>query len=243
MYELFSRVSSFLSGPFLKVFYNVEGIPLVAAFVLGLVGALAPCQFTGNLGAITIYGNQSLQKRIPWSEVFFFTLGKIVVFSGIGLLVWLFGKEFQQSLVLYFPWVRKIVGPLLIVIGLFMIGFISIKGSLALGKIPERFTKQGKTGAFLMGASFSLGFCPTMFILFFVTLMPMVVANSYGVILPSIFALGTSLPLVLAVIFIWFFDLGGKVVKKQGRKIGYYVQKTAGFIMIILGVFDTATYW
>ena len=103
---------------------------------------------------------------------------KIVVFTGLGLLVWLLGREFQQTLILYFPWVRKLIGPFLIMIGLFMIGVISFKGYLSLGKIPERLLKKGNLGAFLMGASFSLGFCPTMFVLFFATLMPMVFTTS-----------------------------------------------------------------
>jgi hypothetical protein len=37
-----------------------------------------------------------------------------------------------------------------------------------------------------------------MFVLFFITLMPMSIAVSYGVVLPGVFALGTSLPLMLA---------------------------------------------
>ncbi len=243
MYEFFSKISNLLSQPFLNVFYNVEGIPILAAFVLGFVGALAPCQFTGNLGAVTLYGNRSLQKAIPWKEVLFFILGKVVVFSGLGLVVWLLGIEFQQSLTSYFPMVRKIIGPLLIFIGLFMIGMFKMKWTLILGKVPERFLRKGNLGAFLMGASFSLGFCPTMFILFFVTLMPMVLSSSYGVVLPSIFAIGTSLPLLLAVLFIWYFDLGGKMIKKKARKLGSYIQRAAGMVMILLGILDTITYW
>lgn len=216
---------------------------LIAAFVLGLVGALAPCQFTGNLGAITLYGNRSLQQSIPYKAAIFFTLGKIAVFSSLGFLVWLLGHEFQQSLTQYFSWVRKGIGPLLILIGLFMIGMIKMRWTFSIGKIPERLFKQGNFGAFLMGASFSLGFCPTMFILFFVTLMPMVISTSYGVVLPSMFAIGTSLPLLLALLFIWYFDLGGKIVKKKGRKLGYHVQRAAGWFMIILGILDSITYW
>jgi hypothetical protein len=72
MYELFSRVSNILSGPFLNMARSMEGIPILFAFLLGIVGALAPCQFTGNLGAITIYGQKSLQKEIAWAEIFYF---------------------------------------------------------------------------------------------------------------------------------------------------------------------------
>lgn len=60
MYQVFSDISNFLSNPFFNLANQWEGIPLLSAFILGLVGALAPCQFTGNIGAITIYGNRSL---------------------------------------------------------------------------------------------------------------------------------------------------------------------------------------
>ncbi|MCM3164081.1 MULTISPECIES: urease accessory protein UreH domain-containing protein [Metabacillus] len=243
MYEFFSQISNFLSQPFLTLRYTTESIPILSAFILGIIGALAPCQFTGNLGAITIYGNKSVQKSMAWSEVVLFILGKIVVFSGLGLVVWLLGSEFESTLTLYFPWIRRVVGPILIFIGLFMIGLIKFRKSLSLGSIPDRFLKKGKLGSFLMGVSFSLGFCPTMFVLFFVSLMPMVVSVSYGAVLPTIFAIGTSLPLIIAIFLIWYFELSGKLMKKKGRKLGSVVQKLAGWIMIILGILDTLTYW
>jgi cytochrome c-type biogenesis protein len=243
MYEWFSQISQFLSQPFLSLKYATEGIPIVTAFILGIIGALAPCQFTGNLGAMTIYGNQSLQTRIAWTEMLFFIVGKMVVFTGLGLIVWMLGSEVQTNLTLIFPWVRKAFGPLLIFVGLFMIGIIKFRKTLTLGSIPERLLKKGKLGAFLLGVSFTLGFCPTMFILFFVTLMPITLSVSYGPILPTIFAIGTSLPLILAIILIWYFGLSGKLMKKSGRKLGTIVQKLAGAFMLILGILDTLTYW
>lgn len=222
---------------------STERIPILFAFILGIVGAMAPCQFTGNLGAITIYGNKSLQNKIAWKEILFFVLGKIFVFSILGLIVWMLGSEVKSTLAIFFPWFRKIVGPILILIGLFMLGIFRFYKSISLGRIPERFAKRGKFGAFLLGISFSLGFCPTMFVLFFVTLMPMSISVSYGAILPSIFAIGTSLPLLLTIFLIWYFELSGKLVKKKGRKIGLFVQKLAGLFMILIGILDTITYW
>lgn len=77
MYELYSQISSFLSGPFLNLAYSLENIPLLFAFFLGIVGAAAPCQFTGNIGAITFYSNQSLNKRIPWGVSWRLPSGKL----------------------------------------------------------------------------------------------------------------------------------------------------------------------
>lgn len=243
MYEFFNQLSNVFSQPLLNFARSTESIPIVFALVLGIVGAIVPCQFAVNLGAITIYGNKSVQKGLAWTEVIFFILGKMVVFSGLGLAVWLLGNEFQRTLTLYFPWIRKIVGPMLVLIGLFMIGIFKVNWSVALGKIPERFLKKGKLGAFLMGVSFSLGFCPTMFVLFFITLMPMAMSVSYGAILPSVFAVGSSLPLIIAIFLIWYFEINGSLMKKKGRKIGLIVQKVAGWGMIILGILDTMTYW
>ncbi len=242
MYQFFSNISNFFSQPFFNLANQWEGIPLLSAFLLGLVGAVAPCQFTGNIGAITIYGNRSLQKNVPWMHVFLFVLGKLVVFSGLGLVVWLLGKEFQANFTLFIPVIRKLIGPFLVLIGLFMAGFFKMRWTLNLGKIPERYVKDSRIGSFLMGVSFTLAFCPTMFILFFMTLMPVVLSTSYGIVLPSVFAIGTSVPLLLSIFIIWYFELGGKFMK-QGRKIGSVVQRIAGWILILIGLLDTLTYW
>lgn len=243
MYEFFSQISNFLSQPLISLGLDTKGVPLFSALVLGIVGALAPCQFTGNLGAITIYGNQSIQKRVAWKEVLFFILGKIVVFTGLGLLVWILGMEIRTSLTAYFPWFRKIVGPLFILIGLFLLGVIKFHKSFTIGSIPDKLQKKGPLGAFLIGVSFTLGFCPTMFVLFFITLMPMAMAVSYGPVLPAFFAIGTSLPLIIAIFLIWYLGLGGKLMKKKGRKLGSGVQKVTGALMVLLGILDTITYW
>lgn len=62
MYEFLTQIGNMLGGPFLNMARNMEEIPILFAFLLGIVGALAPCQFTGNLGAVTIFGTKSLQK-------------------------------------------------------------------------------------------------------------------------------------------------------------------------------------
>jgi cytochrome c-type biogenesis protein len=243
MYEFFSQISNLLSQPLINIVLSTKGIPILSAFILGIVGAVAPCQFTGNLGAITVFGNQSLQRKVAWKNVLFFTLGKIAVFSGLGLLVWIIGSEVRTSLITYFPWVRRIVGPMFIIIGLFMLGIIKVYKSFSIGSLSERFQKKGSLGAFLMGVSFTLGFCPTMFTLFFITLMPMATAVSYGAALPVVFAIGTSLPLIIAIFLIWYLELGGSFIKKKGRKLGVVIQKIAGVLMVVLGIFDTITYW
>ena len=242
MYGILSQFSSFVSKPFTNIAYSLESWPIVFAFILGLIGALAPCQLTGNISAVTLYGNRSIQKKIAWKDVFFFTLGKVVAFSLLGVLVWLLGRGFEQNLTLYFPWLRKIMGPLLVIVGLFMLGFIKLKGTINLLKGSKEYKSDNPLGSFMLGLSFSLAFCPTMFILFFVTLMPVVLSSAYGFILPPIFAIGTAIPLLIFIFIIWYLGASG-VIMKKGRKFGMVIQRIAGVLMLLLGIFDTLTYW
>lgn len=122
MFNLFNQISSTLSGPIQEFAYGFEQFPLVFAFFLGIVGAVAPCQLTSNVSAITIYGKKSLIDKVPWLHVFLFILGKVVVFSILGIVVWLLGREVYSTLSQILPILRKAIGPLLIIIGLFMVG-------------------------------------------------------------------------------------------------------------------------
>jgi hypothetical protein len=79
MYDLFNQISRLLSGPINELAYGFQHIPVLFAFFLGLVGAVAPCQLTGNISVITIYGNKSLTEKVPWLHVSLFGLGKITV--------------------------------------------------------------------------------------------------------------------------------------------------------------------
>ncbi|QOR67337.1 sulfite exporter TauE/SafE family protein [Cytobacillus suaedae] len=242
MYELINQIGYLISQPFNNLARSFETVPILFAFLLGIVGSMVPCQLTANVGAMTLYGNKSFQKGLAWTDVLLFTLGKITVFSVLGFLVWLLGREFQSELTVYFPWFKKIVGPLFILVGFYMLGLIKLNGSITFFERPKRLFQKGKFGSFLLGASFSLGFCPTMFVLFFITLMPVVLSTSYGVVLPSLFAVGTTLPLLLVMVLIWYFGASGVVLRKS-RKVGANLQRIAGVLLIIIGLFDSITYW
>ena len=242
MYQLLNELSQLLSSPFLSMVNESKEIPLLGAFILGIIGALAPCQLTGNIGAITFYGNKSLQSKSQWAEAIFFILGKITVFTVLGFFVWLLGKELQMMLPSYFSIFRKLMGPLFVVMGLVLIGFIKLKWVTKLSvKLPS-FKGKGKAGSFLMGVAFSIAFCPTMFSLFFFGLMPLVLNVSYGAILPPIFAIGTSIPLIIFLMVVYILGVDGTLIRKS-RKLGQHIQTTAGVILLLIGIMDTITYW
>ncbi|PEK03962.1 cytochrome C biosynthesis protein [Bacillus wiedmannii] len=225
-------------SPLMDVANATKSIPLLFAFLLGVVGTLAPCQLTGNVSAITLYGNQSLQKGHAWKHILLFILGKIIAFTTLGLFVWFLGKEIQQILTLYFPWLRKIIGPLLILMGLMLAGIIKGRNFF-----PIKFIrKQNEVGSFLLGFFFSLAFCPTMFVLFFGTLIPLSFSYNYGYLFPTFFSIGTALPIVILLFIISYLGLNGALLKKS-RKIGKTIQLIAGILLILIGLYDISLYW
>ena len=225
-------------SPLMDAANATKSVPLLFAFLLGVVGTLAPCQLTGNISAITLYGNQSLQKGHAWKHILLFISGKIIAFTTLGLLVWVLGKEIQQILTLYFPWLRKMIGPLLILMGLMLAGIIKSRNFFSIKFIR----KQNEVGSFLLGFFFSLAFCPTMFVLFFGTLIPLSFSYNYGYLFPTFFSIGTALPIVILLFIISYLGLNGALLKKS-RKIGKNIQSITGVLLILIGIYDTALYW
>ncbi|HFK1763655.1 MULTISPECIES: sulfite exporter TauE/SafE family protein [Bacillus] len=238
MFSTISEWSYQLMAPLMDVANATKSVPLLFAFLLGVVGTLAPCQLTGNISAITLYGNQSLQKGHAWKHILLFILGKIIAFTTLGLFVWFLGKEIQQILTLYFPWLRKIIGPLLILMGLMLAGIIKGRNFFSIKFIR----KQNEVGSFLLGFFFSLAFCPTMFVLFFGTLIPLSFSYNYGYLFPTFFSIGTALPIVILMFIISYLELNGALLKKS-RKIGKTIQLIAGILLILVGLYDTTLYW
>jgi len=242
MYSLLAQISGLISEPITTFLNSYEHSHIVVAILLGMVGAFAPCQLTGNISAITFYGNRNIQKENIWIDIAYFILGKIVVFSCIGLLAWFFGQSFESAMTKYFPIFRKAIGPLLIMTGLILLGIIKLVFLHRMTSKLPLIMKEGKWGAFLLGASFALAFCPTMFVLFFVWLMPTVVTSTYGFILPAVFGIATSMPLLIIFGLIETFDTKRFLMKKS-KKVGGMIQKLTGVILIVIGIFDTITYW
>ncbi len=169
-------------------------------------------------------------------------MGKVVVFSGLGLLAWLLGQSFETKMTLYFPIFRQAIGPMLLLTGFVLIGLVKFTFLQRLSSKLPPIVKEGNLGAFLMGASFSIAFCPTMFVLFFVWLMPIVASTSYGFILPSIFGVATAVPLIIMLLLLYVFN-AKRLIVRTSMKMGRSMQMIAGLLLLLVGMIDTITYW
>jgi cytochrome c biogenesis protein CcdA len=243
-YVLLGQMSVALSVPVKQIADGLQ-LPIFAVLLIGLVGALSPCQLTTNLSAIAYVSRKAAERQV-WSEALAYTTGKVLVYTLTGGAVIYLGAQLQQSAIPLVVLTRKIVGPLMILIGFGLLGLIRLRGSFGRRLscwFEARLPKRGLIGAFSLGAVFSFTFCPTLFWLFFGLMIPLAVISAAGWIFPAVFALGTVLPLlVFAGVLACGTDLSGKWTEGLSR-YQRRIRQLSGAVFIVAGVNDTLTYW
>jgi cytochrome c-type biogenesis protein len=103
---------------------------------------------------------------------------------------------------LFQGWGEKLLAPLLIIIGLFMLDVLKIKFP-SLSGFTEKIEREGRGNywsTLLLGIVFALAFCPYSGVLYFAMLVPITIASASGLYLPVVFAIATGLPVI---IFAW----------------------------------------
>lgn len=171
----------------------------------------------------------------------FYTLGRVVAYTLIPLLIFLGADQFKFS-GFFQRYGEKIIGPLLLLIGIFMLDIIRINFPV-LGRLTEKLEERKSwrfIDAALLGMVFALAFCPYSGVLYFGMLVPLTVSSASGLYLPVIFAIATGIPVI---IFAWVLaytvtGLGGlynkiKIFEIWFRRIVAVIFITVGAYYII----------
>lgn len=243
-YVLTSQLSANLS-PRLQVLDYRIGIPFLSAVLLGLIGAAAPCQLTQSVGMLAFLGRER-PGRSRFRATLAYVGGKALVYTALGLLTLAVGTSWPRSSIPFFVAVRKVLGPLMIAVGLTMIGVLRLRWApgheLSL-RLRRALRRRAEEAPFLLGVAFGFSFCPTLFAIFFGFLMPLALSRPDGVLYPGLFAIGTALPL-LALLAV--MALGGGTMRQRARQIGRgqrLVAVLAGLVLVAVGINDTIVYW
>ena len=201
--------------------------PILTAFLLGLLTALSPCPLATNIAAIGFIGRDIENRKRIFRNGLLYTLGRILSYTLLGVILITILKEGSSMFGIQKTigtWGELILGPLLLVIGLFMLW----GDKLNLPKFgftgnPEGLARKGGWGALMIGVLFALAFCPTSGVFYFGMLIPMSATTSAGYLLPMIFAVATAIP-VLAVAWVLAFSVqqSGKFLRKdtESAKMG-----------------------
>ncbi|MFA6393412.1 MAG: aromatic aminobenezylarsenical efflux permease ArsG family transporter [Patescibacteria group bacterium] len=224
---------------FINALIDNYNIPLVTAFLLGLLTSISPCPLATNITAIAYISKEIKTIKNTLLNGLFYTLGRGISYTLLATLIYFGISSFSISTI-FQGWGDKALGPVLIVIGLVMFDVIKINldvKSKSFEKMKDWLSRKGYIGSMLLGVLFALAFCPYSGVLFFGIFIPLVLGSSESLLLPPLFALGTGLPVIIFSIILAFSV--GKVGKMFNalQKIEKIMRYGIASVFMISGIY------
>lgn len=210
----------------------------ITAFILGLMTAISPCPLATNISAIGFISRDIDDKRRVFINGIVYTLGRAVSYTLLALILFLGADQMNISQI-FQGWGEKILGPVMILIGLFMLNVINIRlpGVQSLTDKLGESSRGSYTGTFLLGMVFALAFCPYSGVIYFAMLIPMTITSASGLYLPVIFAVATGIPVIL---FAWLLAYAvGNVgsLYKHIKTFELWFRRVVAILFIGVGIY------
>lgn len=218
--------------------YHSEWV-IVSSFFLGILTAISPCPLATNITATAYISKNITNKRKVFLSGLTYTLGRAISYTAIGLILYFGASKFNVAKLLSRNG-EKILGPLLIIIGLIMLNVIKLNflgKSNFQEKLTNKFKDKGLLGSFLIGVIFALAFCPYSGALYFGMLIPMTISSADGLYLPIVFAFGTGLPVILFTYLLAFTAGKVGVFYNKITKIEKVMRFAAVVVFILTGLY------
>lgn len=217
---------------------------IVAALVLGLMTAISPCPLATNISAIGFISRDIENSKRVFLSGLVYTLGRVISYTGLAVILY-FGASQMQISMIFQGWGEKLLGPILIIIGLFMLDVIKIKFP-GLSGLTEKIGSRSKGSywsSLLLGIVFALAFCPYSGVLYFMMLIPMTISSASGLFMPVVFAVATGIPVI---IFAWFLAYAVGNVGKLYSKIKTFeiwFRRVVSVLFILVGLYYVIDLW
>lgn len=231
----------------LQTWLEGSELPVVTAFILGLLTAVSPCPLATNITAIGFISKDIKIKNRIFLYGLLYTLGRILAYSLLGaLLIYMLHRGIDtfdlQSVVS--SWGEVSLSPVLIIMGLLMLfGDRLPLSRLGIGASERSERLRGAWGSLLLGILFAMAFCPTSGLFFFGMLIPMSASAAGGYALPSVYALATGLP-VVAVAWIIAYSMSGIAVFYHRMQVFQkWFNRIVAALFIVVGLYYAYTFY
>jgi cytochrome c biogenesis protein CcdA len=214
-------------------------LPVLTAFLLGILTSISPCPLATNITAVAFISKDIKTPRHTVLSGLFYTLGRGISYTLLAVLIYFGLSSFKVSSI-FQGWSDKALGPILVIIGLIMFDVINISfksGNRRIEKAKIWLSGKGYLGSLVLGMLFAFAFCPYSGVLFFGVLIPLILKSAGGLLLPSVFAIGTGLPVI---IFSFLIAYSMKAVSKVFnviQKAEKWLRYTVASIFIIVGLY------
>jgi cytochrome c-type biogenesis protein len=225
-----------------NIAFNSE-IPILAAFVLGLITAISPCPLATNITAVGFISKDIGNNKRIFINGLMYTLGRTISYTVLGIIIIMLLKQgastfkLQKAISTYG---EMLLGPFLLLTGILLLGLIKLNFP-GMGKLTGKLENSRFNGnmwfSLLLGLVFALAFCPYSGILYFGVLIPLSVSATSGYLLPPVFAIATGLPVI---IFAWVIAYSMSRVSgiyNSVRNFEKWFRKIVAAVFIITGLY------
>ncbi len=208
-----------------------------SAIWLGILTSISPCPLATNIAAMSFIGKElgSPVRVLLTGTVY--TAGRTLAYTGLAALLLASVFAIPDAAFYLDTYMNRVLGPLLIVVGIVLLDIIPIAfaASCATGRLESGLRSRGLAGAGLLGMLFALSFCPVSAALFFGNLLPLAARHGSAVALPSLFGIGTGLPVFA---FAVLLALGAQWVGQAFQRLTRFerwARRITASVFIVIG--------
>jgi cytochrome c-type biogenesis protein len=222
---------------FLTNLLDNSSIPWLTALLLGLMTAISPCPLATNITAIGFISKDLENRNRVFFNGLFYTLGRAISYTLIPLIIYFGADQFKFS-GFFQRYGEKIIGPLLLIIGVFMLDIIRINFP-GFGRLSEKMEKRKSwrfIDAILLGMVFALAFCPYSGVLYFGMLVPLTLSSNSGLYLPVIFAIATGIPVIIFAWVLAYTVSGIGILYNKIKIFELWFRRVIAVLFIIVGI-------
>lgn len=224
--------------------YENTNVPVLSAFFLGLLTAISPCPMATNITAIGFIGKDLEVKKRVFYNGLIYTLGRALSYSILALAFYVGADQFKISS-FFQLYGERILGPFLIIVGVFMLGVIKIDfpGLNLFSKKLEEKNKWNFWNVLLLGIVFALAFCPYSGVLYFGILIPMSISSAQGLILPFVYAIATGIPVIIIAWLLAYTISGVGKFYNVLKKVEFWMRRIIAVLFIGVGIYYVWAIW
>jgi cytochrome c-type biogenesis protein len=215
-----------------------------SAVWLGILTSISPCPLATNIAAITYIGRRVDRPGQVLLAGLLYAVGRMTTYVLLGVLVVASVLSIPEVAMFLQQNMNKFLGPILIAAGLLLLGLFNVRlPVVGVGdRLQARVDRWGVWGAGLMGLLFALSFCPVSAALFFGSLIPIAVEHESSVLMPTVYGIGTALPVVA---FALLVALGARYVGQVFNKmiaIERWARRATAIVFLIVGLYYVLVY-
>jgi cytochrome c-type biogenesis protein len=214
---------------------DTQSVGILVAFVGGVLSFLSPCVLPlvpSYLGFVTgfTFDEMTNRRRMAMLHATLFVLGFTIIFMLFGATATALGRVLKY----YQVWFQRIGGVLIILFGLYCLGFLKLRFLDQDARLHLDRKPVGYLGSVLVGMAFAAGWTPCIGPILGAILGLAATEESLprGMLLLGSYSLGLAVPFLLAAFAVETFLAAFQRFRKHLR----WVQRVSGVLLVLVGL-------